>query len=82
MYIDMSRVIIGLYSNYPNIELLPLTESLMMSCWLTKIGKEERAIFAFPSKYSTDEIGFVSQDEAISRYIHKMLVGIKNNVTQ
>jgi hypothetical protein len=54
----------------------------MMSCWLTKIGKEERAIFAFPSKYSTDEIGFVSQDKAISRYIYKMIVGIKNNVTQ
>ena len=82
MYIDMSQTIMELYSNCPNIELLPLSESLMMSCWLTKIGKEERAIFAFPSKYSTDEIGFVSQDEAISRYIHKMLVGIKNNITR
>lgn len=82
MYIDMSQTIMELYSNCPNVELLPLSESLMMSCWLTKIGKEERAIFAFPSKYSTDEIGFVSQDEAISRYIHKMLVGIKNNTTR
>lgn len=82
MYIDMSQTIMELYSNCPNVELLPLSESLMMSCWLTKIGKEERAIFAFPSKYSTDEIGFVSQDEAISRYIHKMLVGIKNNITR
>ena len=79
MYNDMTNTIAQLYKTQPNIELLPLNESLMMSCWLTKIGDSERAIFAFPSKYSTEEIGFVSQDRAFSDYIHTMLNGIKNN---
>lgn len=79
MYNDMTNTIAQLYKTQPNIELLPLNESLMMSCWLTKIGDSERAIFAFPSKYSTEEIGFISQDRAFSDYIHTMLNGIKNN---
>ena len=79
MYKDMTKTIVQLYKTQPNIEMLPLNESLMMSCWLTKIGDSERAIFAFPSKYSTDEIGFISQDKAFSKYIHTMLNGIKNN---
>ena len=78
MYKDMTKTIVQLYKTQPNIEMLPLNESLMMSCWLTKIGDSERAVFAFPSKYSTDEIGFFSQDPAFSDYIHTMLDGIKN----
>ena len=79
MYKDMTKTIVQLYKTQPNIEMLPLNESLMMSCWLTKIGGSEKSIFAFPSKYSTDEIGFFSQDPAFSDYIHTMLNGIKNN---
>ena len=79
MYKDMTKTIVQLYKTQPNIEMLPLNESLMMSCWLTKIGDSEKSIFAFPSKYSTDEIGFFSQDPAFSDYIHTMLNGIKNN---
>ena len=78
MYKEMTQTIVQLYKTQPNIEMLPLNESLMMSCWLTKIGDSERAIFAFPSKYSTEEIGFISQDRAFSDYIHTMLNGIKN----
>lgn len=78
MYVEMSETILEMYASHPNIELLPLSETLLMSCWLTKVGGEERAIFAFPSKYSTDEIGFISQDKAISDYIHKMLSGIQS----
>lgn len=79
MYIDMTKTIVNLLSTQPNIELIQLNETLMMSCWLTKVGDQERAIFAFPSKYSTDEIGFISQDKAFSKYIHTMLNGIKNS---
>lgn len=79
MYVDMTQTIIKLLNTQPNVELIHLKEPLMMSCWLTKIGDSERAIFAFPSKYSTEEIGFVSQDRAFSDYIHTMLNGIKNN---
>lgn len=80
MYCDMTEIIINVLKTNPNIELLPLHETLLMSCWLTKIGDVEQAIFAFPSKYSTDEIGFISQDEAFAKYIHTMLNGIKNNI--
>ncbi len=79
MYSDMTTTITKVLKTNANIELVPLNETLLMSCWLTKIGDEEQAIFAFPSKYSTDEIGFISQDEAFARYIHTMLNGIKNN---
>jgi hypothetical protein len=80
MYVEMSQTIIDLYSLSSNIEIIPLSETLLMSCWLTKVGGQEHAIFAFPSKYSTDEIGFISQDKAISDYIHKMLSGIQNGM--
>jgi hypothetical protein len=80
MYVEMSQTIIDLYSLSSNIEIIPLSETLLMRCWLTKVGGQEHAIFAFPSKYSTDEIGFISQDKAISDYIHKMLSGIQNGM--
>lgn len=79
MYKDMTNAICGLLESYPNIDMIPLNENLMMSCWMSIIDDNEQAIFAFPSKYSTDEIGFVSQDAAIARYIHTMLAGIKNS---
>lgn len=79
MYKDISLAICSLLQQQPNIELLPLTESLMMCCWMSSINGKEQAIFAFPSKYSTDEIGFISQDVNIARYIHTMLKGIKGS---
>lgn len=79
MYADMTKAISKLLGEQPNIELIPLNETLLMSCWMSVIDDVERAIFAFPSKYSTDEIGFISRDEAIARYIHTMLRGIKGS---
>ena len=80
MYRDISQVIVSYYTKF-NIELVPLEEYLTMSCWLVKGGnrKEVKTVLAFPSKYSTDEIGFYSQDEAFSRYIGTMLDGVKRN---
>lgn len=77
MYKEISLAIISLFKQQPNIELIPLKESLMMCCWMSSINGREQAIFAFPSKYTTDEIGFISQDVAIARYIHTMLKGVK-----
>lgn len=79
MYKDMTDAIYGLLESQPNIDMIPLDETLMMSCWMTIIDDKEQAIFAFPSKYSTDEIGFISQDAAIARYIHTMLAGVKSS---
>lgn len=82
MYRDITLAIVDLLKQQPNIELLPLNESLMMCCWMTSINGREQAIFAFPSKYSTDEIGFISQDVAIARYIHTMLKGVKGSLRE
>ena len=80
MYREMSKVIVKYYSRY-GINMVPLNEYLTMSCWMVKKSdhKEVKTVLAFPSKYSTDEIGFYSQDEAFSRYIGTMLKGVQQN---
>ena len=55
-------------------DLIELKEFLTMSCWLVR----DKAILAFPSKYSSEEIGFSSQDKAFVDYIHTMLVGVRS----
>lgn len=80
MYKDFTLAITDLLKQQPNIELISLKENLMMCCWMSSINGKEQAIFAFPSKYSTDEIGFISQDVAIARYIHTMLKGIRETI--
>ena len=75
----MNEVIAKYYVNY-GVDMVPMNEYLTMSCWLVKKGnKGIGSVLAFPSKYSTDEIGFYSQDEAFSRYITTMLEGVKDN---
>lgn len=81
MYKDMSNAVSDLFGQSENIELIPLNENMMMSCWLSDINGEEKAIFAFPSKYSTDEIGFISQDASFANYIRTMLEGIKLSIS-
>jgi len=78
MYRRMSDVIERYYSHY-GIHLIPLDEYLTMSCWMVRKGKDVETVLAFPSKYSTDEIGFRSQDEAFSKYIGTMLEGVRQN---
>lgn len=77
MYKGYSTLIFNYLKKLPNIELIPLREDIAMCCWMSIIDKECKAIIAFPSKYSTDEMGFISQDEAFSKYIQTMLSGIK-----
>ena len=80
MYKKLSEIILSYYTKY-GINMVPLNEYLTMSCWLVKKSsrKEVKAVLAFPSKYSTEEIGFYSQDEAFSRYISTMLEGVQQN---
>ena len=80
MYREMSNVIISYYTKY-GIEMVPLDEYLTMSCWMAQRGnrREVQTVLAFPSKYSTDEIGFYSQDEAFSKYISTMLNGVRQS---
>lgn len=81
MYRRMSDVVIKYYTQC-GVSMLPLHEYLTMSCWMVQKGgekKEVKTVLAFPSKYSTDEIGFYSEDEAFSKYIRTMLEGVKNS---
>ena len=81
MYRAMGQKIVDCYVKN-GINLVPLDEYLTMSCWLVKSRHNNngiKAILAFPSKYSTDEIGFYSQDEAFATYITTMLDGVINN---
>ena len=80
MYKYITVAIYQTLEKQPNIELIPLNESIMMCCWMSTMDGESNTIFAFPSKYSTDEIGFTSRDAAIVQYIHTMLDGIKGNI--
>lgn len=79
MYKDLTLAICTVAKQQQNIELLPLNENMMMCCWMSSVNNVDKAIFAFPSKYSTDEIGFISQDIAIMHYIHTMLNGIRGD---
>lgn len=79
---EISKLIADTYTRDDiNIRLVSLDEYLTMSCWMVKYGHTTgaKAVLAFPSKYSSDEIGFYSQDEAFSRYISTMLNGILLN---
>lgn len=82
MYSDMTDCIAECYRQN-GVELIPLNEYLTMSCWLVKPVNESRsteAILAFPSKYSSDEIGFYSQDASFSHYISMILNGVNGNM--
>ncbi|MDR2824648.1 MAG: hypothetical protein LBB41_05555 [Prevotellaceae bacterium] len=57
------------------IQLIPLTNYLTMSCW----SNGEKVLFALPGRYAADEIGFISHDLAILRYIDTMLKGVKSS---
>lgn len=81
---DMDReisIVISEYYKKRGIKMVALNEYLTMSCWMVKFGSTTgiKAVLAFPSKYSSDEIGFYSQDEAFAKYITTMINGILLN---
>lgn len=81
MYSSFNACMVSHYSKYITIELLPINEYLTMGCWHVKSHRgESQSIFAFPSKYSSDEIGFISHDKAFAKYISEMLHGMKSNI--
>lgn len=75
MYRAMTKEITSVYSAH-GVDLWPLDEYLTMSCWMAG----EQAVLAFPSKWSSDEIGFFSQDPAFARYIKAMFLGVKSSL--
>ena len=57
-----------------NIRTISLNSYLTMSCW----SNGEKVLFALPGKFAADEIGFISHDRAILRYIETMLQGVES----
>ena len=84
MYSDITDCIAESY-RYHGIELIPLNEYLTMSCWLIRPANKRhpvKSILAFPAKYSSDEIGFYSQDEMFSEYITTILQGVRGELNE
>ena len=82
MYSEQTDCLVAFYQQQ-GIELIPLEEYLTMSCWLVKRAEDYRAteaILAFPSKYSSDEIGFYSQDVSFTDYISMILAGVRGEI--
>jgi hypothetical protein len=75
MYQQVTDELIAFFKTN-KITLIPLNDYLVMSCW----SNGEKVLFAFPGKFAADEIGFISHDPAILRYIDTMLVGVKANL--
>ena len=74
MYASFSEIMKKLYENN-GINVIPINESLTVSCWM--VGN--KAIIGFPSKYASDEIAFISEDNAFNKYIVSILNGIISN---
>ncbi len=74
MYRNVSIAITqNLKKQGPNIEFIELDDYLVMSCW----SNSKKILFALPGKFAADEIGFISSDDAIKRYINTQLLGVK-----
>lgn len=80
MYQEMTDVMQQTYANYPSITLVPIDDFLSVRSWLVcdKNG-DSQAIMAFPSRYSSSEIGFYTTDESTRNYIKTMQKGILIN---
>ena len=64
LYLGIDEILINTFESH-GMELIGVNEFHVMSCWKTG----DKAILAFPSKYATNEIGFITQDPVFSEYI-------------
>ena len=80
MFTEMTNVMEETYRRYPSIKLVPIDDFLSVRSWLV-CGKNNRsqAVMAFPSRYSSSEIGFYTTDETTREYIETMKNGILIN---
>lgn len=80
MFTEMTQVMEDTYHRYPSITLVPIDEFISVRSWLvdSRAG-DSKAIMAFPSRYSSSEIGFYTSDETTRDYIKTMQRGILIN---
>lgn len=80
MFSELTDVMLSIYSRYPSIKLVPIDDFLSIRAWQISEKKNgSQAIIAFPSRYSSSEIGFYTTDESTREYIKTMLHGILVN---
>ena len=74
VYVKMTDLLRNFYlrKGGSRVNLIPVNEPLTIRAW--SIGNE--ALFAFPGRFSTEEIGFETRDPGILNYINQMLVGM------
>lgn len=83
MYQEMTDVMQHTYEKYPSIKLVPIDDFLSVRSWLVCNKKgDSQAIMAFPSRYSSSEIGFYTTDESTRNYIKTMQRGILINYSK
>ncbi|MBR3566393.1 MAG: hypothetical protein IKN91_08735 [Paludibacteraceae bacterium] len=83
MFLEMSQIIEKAYRQYPSINLLPVGEFLSVRSWLICSPDDgDKAIMAFPSRYSSSEIGFFTIDGSTSDYVKTMQKGILINYSE
>lgn len=83
MFIAMSQIIENTYRQYPSISLLSIGEFLSVRSWLVSSPNDgDKAIMAFPSRYSSSEIGFYTIDGTTSEYVKTMQKGILINYSE
>jgi hypothetical protein len=79
MFDGMTRIMEETYRKYPSITLVPIEDFLSVRSWLITGKQTGKAIMAFPSRYSSSEIGFYTTDESTREYIKTMQRGIMIN---
>lgn len=80
MFTEMTLIMEDTYHRYPSITLVPVDEFISIRSWLVNSSNgESKAIMAFPSRYSSSEIGFYTTDETTRDYIKTMQNGILIN---
>ena len=82
MYTEMTMIMEETYCRYPTITLVPVDEFLSVRSWFVQSKRSgNKAIMAFPSRYSSSEIGFFTTDNTTTNYIISMKIGILANYT-
>ena len=83
MFAEMTKVMEESYHRYPSITLVPIDEFISVRSWLVESREgAHKAIMAFPSRYSSSEIGFFTTDETTRDYIKTMQKGILINYSK
>lgn len=80
MFTEMTGVMEETYKKNPTVTMVPVDEFLSVFSWCVQSKSTgDKAIMAFPSRYSSSEIGFFTTDNTMTNYVFTMKQGILTN---